>query len=178
VPRFVVLLRGVNVGTGNRVPMASFRALLEELGFMSVRTVLNSGNAVGDALGVDPAAHADAIGTALRDRLGVTTPVVVKAADAWRRIVAGNPMVPAEPDRSRFLVAFGRSSVDVRALMALEPLASGEERLAITDDAAYVRLPGGLSSSDLAKALLGRAGRAVTTRNWATVLRIDTLVEG
>ena len=46
MPRFVSLLRGVNVGKGNRVPMAEFKRLLEELGCAEVRTLLNSGNAV------------------------------------------------------------------------------------------------------------------------------------
>jgi uncharacterized protein (DUF1697 family) len=176
VPRIVVLLRGVNVGTGNRVPMAAFRSLLEGLGLSSVRTVLNSGNAVADARRAEPDVHADAIAAALRDSLGVTTPVIVKSADAWRRIVEGNPMVPPEPERSRFFVAFARSPDDLRSLAPLARLAQGLERLTVTDDAAYVRLPSGMSSSELGKALLGRAGRSVTTRNWATVLRLDALV--
>ncbi|NBP09031.1 MAG: DUF1697 domain-containing protein, partial [Gammaproteobacteria bacterium] len=43
MPRYAVLLRGVNVGKGNRVPMAEFKRLLEALGATEVKTLLNSG---------------------------------------------------------------------------------------------------------------------------------------
>jgi uncharacterized protein (DUF1697 family) len=45
MPRFVALLRGVNVGKAKRVPMAQLRAWLAELGYSGVATLLNSGNA-------------------------------------------------------------------------------------------------------------------------------------
>jgi len=82
VPRFVVLLRGVNVGKANRVPMADFRSLLEAQGFTGVRTLLNSGNAVFDAVGGTPPAHAKAVRAALEEKLDVSVPVVVKPAAA------------------------------------------------------------------------------------------------
>jgi uncharacterized protein (DUF1697 family)/uncharacterized damage-inducible protein DinB len=176
VARFVALLRGVNVGKGKRVPMADLRALLEGLGFASVRTLLNSGNAVFDAGGGTENEHADAIAAALEARLGVATPVVVKTAEAWRRIVAGNPMAPREQEYARFLVAFGRTPEDVRSLAPLAASARDTERLAITDDAAYLAWPAGISKGEVAAAVLGRAGRRVTTRNWATVVKIDAIL--
>ena len=54
MPLYVALLRGVNVGRAKRVPMADWRALLEELGCEGVRTILNSGNAVFRAAGRSP----------------------------------------------------------------------------------------------------------------------------
>jgi uncharacterized protein (DUF1697 family) len=174
--RCVVLLRGVNVGKAKRVPMAAFRALLAELGFTSVRTLLNSGNAVVDAASEDVDAHADAIAEGLRERLGVDAPVVVKTADAWARVVEGSPVVPPPEEHARFLVAFGRSPADVGSLAALEPLVRAPDRLVVTDDAAYLHCPDGLLASPLAKAALGKAGRRVTTRNWATVLKVDVLL--
>ena len=44
MPRYVALLRGINLGPRNRVPMAELRAALEELGYEDVRTLLQSGN--------------------------------------------------------------------------------------------------------------------------------------
>ena len=103
--RFVVLLRGVNVGKGNKVPMADFRALLEELGHGAVRTLLNSGNAVFESSARSTARLAADIATALETRLGVVTPVIVKSAAEFAAIVDGNPIVPEEAERSRFIVA-------------------------------------------------------------------------
>ena len=44
--RYVLLLRAVNLGPTNKLPMADLRALLEDVGHTEVRTVLNSGNAI------------------------------------------------------------------------------------------------------------------------------------
>ena len=44
--RAVALLRGVNVGGRSRLPMAQLRAVLDNLGYRDVKTLLQSGNAV------------------------------------------------------------------------------------------------------------------------------------
>ncbi|HET9085606.1 MAG TPA: DUF1697 domain-containing protein [Candidatus Limnocylindrales bacterium] len=43
---YLVLLRGINVGGKNKVPMADLKTLLTALGFEDVRTYIQSGNAV------------------------------------------------------------------------------------------------------------------------------------
>jgi uncharacterized protein (DUF1697 family) len=177
MPAFVVLLRGVNVGKGNRVPMAALREVLAARGGSGVRTLLNSGNAVflAGAARVDDVA-AD-VHEALRERLGVSVEVVVKDADEFGAIVAGNPIVPAADEHARFLVAFARDAENLRHLAALEPLLRPEERLAIGEHAAYLHCAAGIRDSRAAAALLGKAGRAVTTRNWATVLKLKALLD-
>jgi len=47
--RYVALLRGVNVGGKNPVPMASLRALFESIGYVEVRTFIQSGNLIFSA---------------------------------------------------------------------------------------------------------------------------------
>lgn len=176
MPRFVVLLRGVNVGKGNRVPMAEFKQLLEDLGATEVKTLLNSGNAVFSSPARSGPRLAAAIAEALANRLGVVTPVIVKSAAEFARIVDGVPGQPPEGEHSRFLVAFGADEAALEALQPLVPLARGGERLVITPQAAYLHCPGGLLESAVGEAMLGKAGRGVTTRNWATVLKIAALL--
>lgn len=176
MPRFIVLLRGVNVGKGHRVPMAEFKRLLESLGYTGVKTLLNSGNAVFASSRRSPARHAHSITAGVQATFGVSTPVVVKSADQLSAIVEGNPLGAAASDRSRLLVIVGMDSSALRALEPLLPLAQGKERLVITDVAAYLHCPGGLLESKIGKAVLGRAGKAVTSRNWTTVLKLEALV--
>lgn len=175
MPRFIVLLRGVNVGKGHRVPMAGFKRLLERLGYSEVRTLLNSGNAVFASSRRSTKRHAQAIAAAVQAEFGVTTLVVVKSAVQLSAIVRGNPMTPAPTDRSRFLVAVGNDVGALKTLEPLLPLAQGNERLVITPAAAYLHCPGGLLECDVGKAILGRAGKAVTSRNWATLLKLESL---
>ena len=168
MPRFVALLRGVNVGTAKRVPMADLRALLSGLGYTRVATLLNSGNAVFDAPAGRPAQHAAAIA----GRLQIEVPVIVKSAREFAAIVGENPIQADASEHSRLLVAFVQ---DAKALSGLAPLASlvvPPEQYAVGKGAAYLLCASGILESTVAQALLGKAGRSVTTRNWATVLKV------
>jgi uncharacterized protein (DUF1697 family) len=46
MPRTIVLLRGINVGGRNKLPMAQLKDCLESLGCGDVQTYIQSGNAV------------------------------------------------------------------------------------------------------------------------------------
>ena len=176
MPRFVALLRGVNVGTAKRVPMADLRALLSGLGYTRVATLLNSGNAVFDAPTGRPAQHAVAIATAIAGRHQIEVPVIVKSAREFAAIVGENPIQADASEHSRLLVAFVQ---DAKALSGLAPLASlvvPPEQYAVGKGAAYLLCASGILESTVAQALLGKAGKAVTTRNWATVLKLQALV--
>jgi uncharacterized protein (DUF1697 family) len=175
MPRFVVLLRGVNVGKAKRVPMADFKLMLQALGYSDVLTLLNSGNAVFTSSGRSAAKHAQNIAAALASSMGVSTPVVVKSAAELSAAVAANPMpVPAE-DHSRFLVAFASDAASLQGLKQLQALVQKPERLFVGDHAAYLHCAAGILDSPVAAALLGRVGKSVTTRNWATTLKLHLL---
>jgi uncharacterized protein (DUF1697 family) len=174
--RYVALLRGVNVGKGNRVPMAELRALLETLGFTDVRTLLNSGNALFAGAKAPPSSHAGRIRVALAGKLGVDVPVIVKSAADIAAIEEGNGLLSIVSNPSRLLVAFTAEPKTLADLAALAPLVRAPERLLIGKHAAYLWCPNGSLESKAGAALLGKLGRAATTRNWATVLKIGALV--
>jgi uncharacterized protein (DUF1697 family) len=176
MPRFVALLRGVNVGKANRVPMAGFKPLLEQLRYSNVRTLLSSGNAVFTSSGRSAQKHAEGIADGLQATFGVTTPVIVKSAAEFSVILSQIPIMPPEAEHSRFLVAFAMSEASLKALSPLIDLAQAPERLVITRQAAYLYCPRGLLKSKVGEAMLGKTGRAVTTRNWATALKLDALL--
>jgi uncharacterized protein (DUF1697 family) len=175
VSRFVVLLRGVNVGKGNKVPMAGFRAALEGLGHHQVRTLLNSGNAVFSSTGRSASELASVIANAVEERFGVVTPVIVKSAAELEAVVTNNPFPPPESERSRFLVGFAMDSAKLKELQGLSSLLRPGERFVVNEHAAYLHCAGGLLESKVGEAILGRAGRSVTTRNWTTVLKLLSL---
>jgi uncharacterized protein (DUF1697 family) len=174
--RFVVLLRGVNVGKGNRVPMADFRRLLEGLGYTCVRTLLNSGNAVFASASRLAAEHAGAIAVALEQALGVRTPVIVINGRAFVEILELAPIKPPADEQSRFLIAYAATPDSLTGLAPLAAMAQPPERFVVTERAAYLHAPKGLLDSAVGEALLGRAGRGVTTRNWATANKIAALL--
>lgn len=177
MPRYVVLLRGVNVGKGNRVPMAAFRALLAEQGCTGVRTLLNSGNALCSG----PVRSATVLGRrvqrALHGQLDLDIKVVVKTATEFATVVAEQSIEAPVEQHSRLLVAFAQDRQDIQDLAAFSGLLGPRERLIVGSEAGYLWCPDGILQSSAANALLGKAGRSVTTRNWATVLKLEELLK-
>lgn len=177
--KYVALLRGVNVGKGKRVPMAELRALLADLGHEDVVTILNSGNAVFRARGGASARHAAAIASAIEERLGVDVPVIVKSARELASIVDACPIATDDASRhARLLVAFVQNAKALSGLTAIAPLVKPPERFEIGAGAAYLFCANGILASKAGEALLGKAGRSATTRNWATVLKLHALASG
>jgi len=174
MPDFAVLLRGVNVGGGKRVPMADFRRLLESLGYTGVRTLLNSGNAVFSSTKRSVDAHAKAIHAVLVSGCGVDTPVIVKSAQEVAAIIAENPMAADDLEAKRLIVVFRQDPKTLRDLDAVGAVVKKPERWHLGRHAAYLYCANGILQSAAGKALLGH--KHTTNRNWATVLKIGALL--
>jgi uncharacterized protein (DUF1697 family) len=175
MPRFIVLLRGINVGKGNRIAMADFHALLEAQGFTQVKTLLNSGNAVYTNQPKPTATQAAQIAAALQAKLGIAVHTIVKSASELAAIVAANPLQLPETQAAHTLVAFAADAAGLASLQPLQALVQPAERLEIGRFAAYIHCPAGILQSKLGAAILGKAGKQITTRNWATVLKLAAI---
>lgn len=167
--RYIALWRGINVGKAKRLAMADLKALLGELGATDVKTLLNSGNAVFDS---KKKFSADKIRAAVRERLGVDAMVILKTAAEWADIATSQPIAEAD-DPSRLMVAV---PADAAALQAVSHIvADSGERFVVTPHAAYLWCGNGILESKAAVLLLKQLGEAGTTRNWATVGKLDAL---
>lgn len=179
MPRFVALLRGVNVGGNKRVPMAELRVALEALGYTNVRTLLNSGNAVFDSTIRLSATHESRINAAILEAMQIDVPVIVKSAKEYAAIESENSLAAAAAtgtDPSRLFVAFARDASALNGLAPILGLIQAPEQFRIGKEAAYLWCPEGISQSKAGEALLGKLGKAVTTRNWATALKISAML--
>ena len=173
--RQVALLRGINVGRAKRVAMADLAALVARLGYTDVRTLLNSGNVVFTAGNEEPAVSAVRIERELASALGVSARVTVLSAAKLADAIERNPLLDRAHDPAKLLVAFLAQPSDVARL---EPLVERDwtpEAVALGDGVAYLWCPLGVADSRLGQAISGVLGDAVTSRNWATVLKLRTL---
>jgi uncharacterized protein (DUF1697 family) len=175
---FVVLLRAINVGGRNRVPMAGLRAALESAGYSAVRTLLQSGNVVLEA----PASHASneierRVAEIVSREFSVDIDVIVRTAEQWRAIVDGNPFAEqAASDPSHLLVMPMKSAPGADALKKLRGVIAGAERVEANGTTVYVVYPDGIGTSKLTGGMIEKhLGSAGTARNWNTVLKIAEL---
>jgi uncharacterized protein (DUF1697 family) len=178
VTRQVALLRGVNVGKGNRIAMAALRELLGGLGYTDVTTLLNSGNAVFSSP-KDSAKEATArIGKALAAKLGIAVRVVVLTAAEMDLVIAENPLQKVAVNASRLLAAVWSVPSDRAKLLPLSKQDWGGEALGIGSRSAYLWCAEGIIVSELSKAVNKALGDSVTSRNWATVLKLQAMLAG
>ncbi len=169
----IALLRGINVGRAKRLPMADLRELLEALGLTEIRTLLNSGNAVFEAPRPNPGKLATRIRAAILARSGFEVAVIVVTATELDSIVAENPLTEFSKEPSKGLVAFLADAATRTRARSLLVDSWVPERYAVGSQAAYLWCPGGVLDSKLGKSLAKATGESVTSRNWATVIKLQ-----
>ena len=173
----VGLIRGINVGTANRVSMADLRALLESLGYANARTLLNSGNVVFSDDGARKGKPAARIEAGMASKLGVETRVVVLSGADLALIVRENTLEATADNPSRLQVVVTAEPADVKRLAPLQRQSWGDEALAVGSRAAYLWCPRGVTASALFKAVGRALGDSVTARNWATVRKLHAMID-
>lgn len=172
----IALIRGINVGKAKRVAMADLRALIEDLGCKDVKTLLNSGNVVFTSSEENTVKMAVKIEGALYNRTGISAKVIVISGEELKEIVKENSLLDNMEDPSRLLVAFVQDNSELEKLKSLEAQKWGDEALVIGSRAAYLWCPEGILASKLPIALGSIMGESITTRNWATVMKLHGLI--
>ncbi len=180
--RFVAclaLLRGVNnAGTSKRVAMADLRVLFEDLGFGSVRTLLNSGNIIFGAPKGKCGDVRDRIEQAMASRLGLTSRVIVLSADEVASAVRENPLSDMANNPSHLLVCVPQVRSDLARLKPLLDQRWAPEALAVGKRVAYLWCANGVAKSPLWAAVERALDRTCTVRNINTLTRALALIEG
>lgn len=170
--RWVALLRAVNLGARNKVPMAELRKQLEEAGYGDVRTYIASGNVLLDG----PAGRA-VLGAALEDLIadsfGVVTTAILRKPRELASTLEGHPFGSRTSETH---VAFLASRPTRAAAARLEEEAGGSERAVLAGTDVYLRLPRGVHGARLSAARVeSLLGVRATMRNWRTVAKLAEL---
>jgi uncharacterized protein (DUF1697 family) len=169
----VALIRGINVGRANRIAMADLRDLIAGLGHTNVRTLLNSGNVIFQSERSGVAKIGADIEAAIAATCGFSAAVTVITAEELSRIVNENPLLHAVEEHARHLVGFVAHPKHLEILRPMLAQSWKPDALAVTERTAYLWCPTGILESKLLKAFSRIAGTTVTTRNWATVLKLQ-----
>jgi uncharacterized protein (DUF1697 family) len=173
---YVAMLRAVNVGGHNRVPMARWRDQLAALGYTGVRTHLQSGNAVFEAGRCAPGEVAATVAAALADDPGVQVPVVVRSGPQLAAVVAAHPLREVAADPARLQVTFLSHDADPEPLRDIAAHVLGDDVARLLGRELYVWSPAGIHRSKLTPAFVERrCGGSATARNWNTVTALAQL---
>jgi uncharacterized protein (DUF1697 family) len=168
----IALLRGINVGSHNRIAMADLRGLLAELGYPDARTLVQSGNIVLSAE-LAPAELAAELERAIAGKFGVQTPVVVRTREELAAVVALDPLGAVAQEHKLYQVSFLSAEPDREAVAKIEQNDFAPERFVHVGREIYAWHPGGIHNSRLARTLSDkRLGVIATARNWKTTTKL------
>ncbi|MGI8664437.1 MAG: DUF1697 domain-containing protein [Jatrophihabitans sp.] len=173
--RYVALLRGVNVAGKNKLPMSDLRSLLTNLGASTVRTYLQSGNAVFDHPAKGPGRLAAKIEQALADA-GVPAKVLLRTPDELAAVLAGSPYLDTESDLTKLHVSFLATApaADRASDLQVPPGESGT--FTLRGKEVHLHCPDGYGRTKLNNTFIEkRLATVATTRNWKTVTALHEL---
>jgi uncharacterized protein (DUF1697 family) len=169
VARHIVLLRGINIGSRNRISMPQLRSALEEAGFDDVQTYLQSGNVVVESRAKSESVRRK-VEKLIAERFGLEIDVVARTRAELAGIVKRNPLGRVAKDPKRHQVTFLSAKLKPEVVKRLEALPASGEKLAIQGREVYAWHPAGVARSRLWNELAGkRLGVTATSRNWTTV---------
>ncbi len=172
---YVILLRGINVGGKNKVPMAALRTCLQELEFSNVLTYIASGNVL-----LESDMPADEIKARIERTLPVSfkldselVKVLVLSRDQLQAIVDNKPKGFGEQPATYHSDAIFLIGIDVDQAMAVFDPREGVDKIWPGDGVVYSqRLSTERTKSRLGKIVGTPVYKSMTIRSWNTTTKL------
>lgn len=169
------LLRGINVGGKNLLPMKALAEIFAAAGCTEVKTYIQSGNVVfRHGRTIDAAAAARA---AIAARFGLKVPMIVRSAAEMAKTIAGNPFPDRGIDEAWLHVMFLEDEPAAALIAGLDPERSQPDEFAVIGREVFLHLPNGAAKTKLTNAYFDAKLKTVgTQRNWRTVLTLAEMM--
>jgi uncharacterized protein (DUF1697 family) len=174
---WIALLRGINVGGRNKMPMAALATAFESAGCRSVRTYIQSGNVVFTSPLKSRPSLTKRLGDATEAQFGFRPNVLLLTDTEFRAAVANNPFIDAirEPKTLHFFFLDSKpESPDIRGMAEL---AIPSERYQLIDNVFYLHAPDGFGRSKLATGAERKIGVPTTARNYTTIHNLSRMLD-
>lgn len=160
----IALLRGINVGGNNIIPMSKLREMCIILGLTEVRTYIQSGNIVfkSDLNEHEVCAKLE---KSLETELGKHISVLIRSAEELESVLSKNPFSgfnPAQVGISFFTQLFPENYLN-------DFVNPGPEEIVVSGREIYIHYPNGMGQSKLKLPKLPEQG---TARNLNTVAKL------
>ncbi len=172
---WIALIRGINVGGKNVLPMKELVRDFQSLQLEDVKTYIQSGNVVFRFSGTDGKTLGDRIADRIEQRHGFRPRVLAMTAGRFEAAIRANPFPEAAGEPKTLHLCFLASPPDAPDLEALNALRSPTERFLLSGDVFYLHAPDGIGRSKLAAGVDRHLGVQSTARNWRTVQKIREL---
>lgn len=170
---YVALLRGINVGGTNRLPMGDLARMFEDAGGQAVRTYIQSGNVIFVSTPSESQRIREMVTATVRDTMGTPIPIILRSIQELTHVVAENPFLSESQDLRTLHVGFLADPPPAGMVSCLDPNRSPPDAFAVRGNEIYLHLPNGMARTRITTAYLERTlATQATFRNWRTVLSL------
>jgi uncharacterized protein (DUF1697 family) len=170
---FVALLRGINVGGKNMLPMRDLVAMFEGAGCADVRHYIQSGNVVFRAAGTLAARVSQVVAGEIQRTFRLSVPIVLRSGNDLAAVAKGNPLIAGGADPAACHVMFLADAPSKKQCATLDPERSPGDSFVVKGREVYLLCPNGVARTKLTNAYFDSAlGTTSTGRNWKTVLKL------
>ncbi len=169
----IALLRGVNVGGKNKLPMADLVQCVSAAGGADVQTYIQSGNFVFAAKRSDAARIARLTSERIAKRFGFQPVIVVRSAEEVRAAIDANPFLKKGADPDAVFLGFLADLPEASRVSGLDPRRSPGDSFQVLGREIHLHLPNGVAKSKLTNAHFdSKLATTSTFRNLRTVLKL------
>ena len=176
--RYVALLRGINVGGNNQLPMKNLVALFGEVGCAQVRHYIQSGNVIFSASPAVAKTIASVMPARIAKQFGFAPPVQIRSAKEISAVISGNPFLKQGLGEEFLHVAFLADKPTAANVQKLDPDRSPPGQFLVQGQEIYLYLPEGAGTTKLTNAYFDSKLATVSTgRNWRTVKKLLELMQ-
>jgi uncharacterized protein (DUF1697 family) len=176
---YAALLRGINVGGNHVIKMTDLQVCFEDLGFLNVRTFIQSGNVIFSADGSEKTKLTAQIEDALSRTFSYNSSVVMRSYEELSDIVLHAPQgFGSEPDTYRYDVIFLKEPLTPSEVMHKVSIKEGVDWAYAGSSVLYfTRLISKAAQSHLTRINSSPLYQSMTVRNWNTTIKLLKLMD-
>ena len=169
---YIALLRGINVGGSNKLPMKELSSALKAAGYENIKTYIQSGNVVFQSNSSDTSAIAEHLSNIIEDGFDFRPSSLVYSYEDYRNIIEATPFDVPEDAHHTLHINFLAEEATSADIEKIENLKTATEKYRLTNKAFYLHAPDGIGRSKLAANVEKSLGVSITARNMRSALKI------
>jgi uncharacterized protein (DUF1697 family) len=177
--KYIAILRGINVGSNRKVPMAELKVLCSKLGLRNVQNYIQSGNLIFELAKPESIADLqDRLHQAISETFGFDIPVIVRTALEMDESITSNPFLKEkDTDIDKLHLTFLKEEPSPELLERIIALQFLPDRFEIVGKDVFVYCENGYGRTKITNDFFEKKLKVqATTRNWKTVMKLHEMI--
>lgn len=173
--KFILLLRGINVGGRNKLPMTELKKILERQKCENISTYIQSGNVVLDLPPTKTKSLSKNLKSEINKLFGFNPEIILLELKEFELAIKNNPFKSKTgKDLHFFFLSKKSTSPDIESINSVK---KESELFILKSKTFYLYAPDGIARSKIAANVERYLGVSVTARNFNTIIKIQSMLQ-